>query len=81
MASAQQKPKSGKSRNDDRGNGKATKKKAGSRGSRKTKLDEGQKVMLGGGLLVKWDKANAKAKIESKARANKKPRRRQESDS
>lgn len=80
MASAQKKPKTGKTRNDDRANGKATKQKAGSRGSRRTKLDEGQKVMLGGGLLVKWDRANAKAKVESKARANKKPRRPRDSD-
>ena len=55
----QQKPKTGKSRNDDRKNGKAVKQtpgKIGGVGSRRTPLTEVQKVLIGKGLYQKWNR-------------------------
>lgn len=68
-----QKAKSTKGiRNDNRKNGKANKQAPGNRGSRSTKLDEGQKVMLGGGMLAKWDRHNKNEALTMKARERKK---------
>jgi hypothetical protein len=69
-----QKAKSGQVRNDSRKSGKADKKHAGSRGSRGLLLTEGQKVMLGGGMLAKWDRFNHDEALRMKARDRKKPK-------
>lgn len=66
-----QKAKTGGVRNDSRKNGKASKREGAARGSKGTKLTESQKVLLGGGMLVKWDKANKSETIAAKARARK----------
>lgn len=49
----QMKPKTGKERNDARKNGKASKKYPG-RTHHNSPLTEGEKILLGGGLLAKW---------------------------
>lgn len=67
-----QKAKSGQVRNDARKNGKAAKKRPGSRGSRGTRLDEGTKVLLGGGMFRKWDDFNKAEAIVMRAKDRRK---------
>lgn len=70
-----QKAKSNKgARNDNRKNGKAEKKHPGRKGhgSRRTPLDEGMKVLLGGGMLAKWSKHDFNEKLVMKAKNRKK---------
>jgi len=50
----QMKPKTGKTRNDDRKNGKAYKKSPGKSKPRREAVTEVEKILLGGGLLAKW---------------------------
>lgn len=66
-----QKAKTGGVRNDARKNGKASKREGAARGSKPTKLTEGQKVLLGGGMLTKWDRQNKSDVLTMKAKARK----------
>lgn len=61
---AKPKGSSGGSRNDSRANGKANKQNPGRKvkGSRKAHLDEGTKVLLGGGMLVRYEQQDSVAR-------------------
>ena len=60
-------------RNDGRKNGKAAKQTPGRKvkGSSKTKLSDGQKLMLNGGMYVHWAQLDKREKLSMKRRTNK----------